>query len=377
MLMRDFVRQLNREKFIDNWTSYVRVSSASSWYTAYSKTFTVDYDGQVLLWSFRWVLYTSSSAAPTVRIRVSVNNIVVYEVHGNFPADYSGTNRDKTETGMVKLSAGSYTFKIEVIATPSVYYLDIREVKLGLFYLSDQSGVNASNSVSVSAGSTVTVLSASLPIPARRRIPLGYTKKTLARIMASVKCEGYNIALRNPGESDVSGILNARLYVGGAEVGWTIRRYYSDYNANSSDTVWGLLQEYIKTLAETSGSLTIEVRVTNGYSSALTVSANLQAYSSVWLMPSSLTDMVDLDVPFGSTIYVVSEPLFANPTKVIYLGYQKAWSTVFNLDSYYQASGTDILQFNYTFDLYPSQLPSFLKWSGFGASVSMLVADIR
>jgi hypothetical protein len=88
--------------------------------------------------------------------------------------------------------------------------------------------------------------------------------------------------------------------------------------------------------------------------------------------------MVELDVPFQSTIYVVSEPLWDNPTKQFVLGYTKAWSTVFNLDNYYSASGVDILTFSYTFDLYPSRgVPGFLKWSGEGASITFIVADVR
>jgi len=380
MLLREYVRELDKERFIVNDTASYRTSAATSgWVTKWSKSFTVTDSDQVLLWSFQWVLYTSSANASKNGIRVRVDNTILWEFLATFPNDYAGRGT-QTEMGIVRLSPGSYTFYIDVRVDTAIYYIDIMNVRLGLFKLHDCSYQTTSVSgVSCGAGATTTVLSTSITKKAKRKIPLGFTKKTYTFECVTVESDGNVVVFKNPTESNDANALNVRLYVNGVEVGWTrkVRDALGSLSAGP-EYICGRRNGDIVELADSEGSISIEVKVYNGYTVAKTVNVYLQAYSSVWLMPSSLTDMVELDVPFQSTIYIVSEPLWADPTKQFILGYAKAWSTVFNQDNYYSASGTGILTVSYTFDLYPSRgVPGFLKWSGEGASITFIVADVR
>ena len=380
MLLREYVRELDKEKFIKYDPNYYRTSSATSgWITKWSQQFSVEDPDQALLWSFRWLLVTSSSVASKNGVRVRVGNIVLWEFLATFPNDYTSRGTQE-EMGIVRLPPGTYTFYIDVRVDSGIYYIDVGAVKLGLFKLHDYSYQTTSASgVSCSAGATTTVLSTSITKKAKRRMPLGFTKKTYTFECVTVESDGNVVVFKNPGESNDANALNVRLYLNGVEVGWT-RKVRDALGSLSSgpEYICGRRQGDIVTLADAEGSIPIEVKIYNGYTEAKTVNVHLQAYSSVWLMPSSLTDMVELDVPFQSTIYIVSEPLWGNPTKQFVLGYAKAWSTVFNLDNYYSVSGADILTFSYTFDLYPSRgVPGFLKWSGEGASITFIVADVR
>jgi len=379
MLLREYVRELDKERFIANDTNeYAIPITGGAWSTVWSKSFTVTDSDQALLWSIGWIVYTSSSSASKNGIRVRVNNIILWEFLATFPNDYAG--RSGTEMGIVRLPPGSYTFYIDGRVDTAIYYMKVKNIRIGLFKLHDCSYQTASASaVSCGAGTTTTVLSTSITKKAKRKIPLGFTKKTYTFECVTVESDGNAVVFKNPTESNDANALNVRLYVNGVEVGWTRKSRDSLGTLSSGpEYISGRRNGDIVELADSEGSISIEVKVYNGYSSAKTVNVYLQAYSSVWLMPSSLVDMVELDVPFQSTIYIVSEPLWDDPTKTFALGYAKAWSTVFNQDNYYSASGTGILTISYTFDLYPSRgVPGFLKWSGEGASITFIVADVR
>jgi hypothetical protein len=378
MLLREYVRELDKEQFIANDTSVYGTSVPTGWATKWSKSFTITDPDQALLWSFKWLLITSSSSASKNGIRARIGNTVLWEFLATFPSDYA--ERNGVETGIVRLPPGSYTFYIDVRVDTAIYYIKIMNIRLGLFKLHDCSYQTTSvSAVSCGAGATTSVLSTSITKKAKRRMPLGFTKKTYTFECVTVESDGNVVVFKNPGESNDANALNVRLFVNGVEVGWT-RKVRDALGSLSSEPEYisGRRNGDIVELADSEGSISIEVKVYNGYTVAKTVNVYLQVYSSVWLMPSSLTDMVELDVPFQSTIYIVSEPLWDDPTKTFALGYAKAWSTVFNQDNYYSASGTGILTVSYTFDLYPSRgVPGFLKWSGEGASITFIVADVR
>ncbi|MEM1558188.1 MAG: hypothetical protein QXG12_06310, partial [Thermoproteota archaeon] len=88
--MRDFTRLLEKEKFIDYYASSIRTSAPTGgWVTKYSKQFTVDEDGQVLLWSFRYVIYSSGSSASWDGVRALVDSRIVYQILQYVPASYA------------------------------------------------------------------------------------------------------------------------------------------------------------------------------------------------------------------------------------------------------------------------------------------------
>ena len=99
-----------------------------------------------------------------------------------------------------------------------------------------------------------------------------------------------------------------------------------------------------------------------------------RVYGSPWILPSTLTDMIELMVPQNATIYAITEPLEGDPTKTVGIGYFKAIPYTEELYAY--VTGTGILEFHHTFEIL-KPVANMLKWKGKGASASILAADIR
>ena len=174
------------------------------------------------------------------------------------------------------------------------------------------------------------------------------------------------IAFKNSSEADESGKLNVRLKIDGSEVDWSTR--------NCGEGIGWAEKEAVVNLSDESSTISAEISVSNQCGGTRWVSAEIHVYGSPWILPSMLTDIIELTVPQNATIYVITEPLEANPTKTVGIGYLKAIPYTEELYAY--ATGIDILEFNHTFDVL-KPVANMLKWRGKGASASVLAADIR
>jgi hypothetical protein len=95
-----------------------------------------------------------------------------------------------------------------------------------------------------------------------------------------------------------------------------------------------------------------------------------------WILPVAVTELVNIDVPQGSTVYCTSEPLFLNPTKTIEIGKVRAISFGATTDYYYVSSGIDILSSSYTIEIVKVD-SCFLNGLGYGGCISAIGVDIR
>ncbi|MEM0010480.1 MAG: hypothetical protein QXT84_02160, partial [Candidatus Bathyarchaeia archaeon] len=109
------------------------------------------------------------------------------------------------------------------------------------------------------------------------------------------------------------------------------------------------------------------------------VSVDAGCFSAVlspWLPPATETEIVSLNCPQGSTIYVVFEPLLEDQSKYIYLGKKRI--IPLGQDYYSSAGGTGILTWSYTFDLISvEQVELLAKNVRHCGCITMIGVDVR
>lgn len=150
---------------------------------------------------------------------------------------------------------------------------------------------------------------------------------------------------------------------------------------------------YVQVYAETTPTLTIDGETKNlvndsGYKYTFcealslgnhTVSVNVGYFtvvSSPWILPKTDAKILHLNFPQGSTIYIVAEPLFSNPTKILKIGKKRAMSFGDSSDFYIVVSGTDIVELSFTFEKV-EVAKSILYVSGNGGCISIIGVDVR
>jgi hypothetical protein len=97
---------------------------------------------------------------------------------------------------------------------------------------------------------------------------------------------------------------------------------------------------------------------------------------SPWILPTAAAEVISLNFPQGSTIYLTTEPLLTNPTKYVKLGKPRAISFGDATDYYYNTSGTGILTATYTFEAV-ALLGNILYVYGWGGCISIIALDAR
>jgi hypothetical protein len=109
--------------------------------------------------------------------------------------------------------------------------------------------------------------------------------------------------------------------------------------------------------------------------------ANTTCYVSIvacpWILPYNTTiQPLTLNFPQGSTLYIVMEPLWQDPTKTLKLGKTRAVSFGDSTDYYSTASGTGIVSWNYTFESVNVASCSLFV-GGYGGCISIIAVDVR
>lgn len=166
--------------------------------------------------------------------------------------------------------------------------------------------------------------------------------------------------LENPGEELTNGV---RIYLDGVQQPWS-ERYQGDVAERAAGG-----KCYVATSAGVSHSVTI----TKDYVST-TISINVAVCP--WILPYALSEIVALDFPQGSTLYLTEEPLDANPTKYVYVGKIRGVTFGAATDYYASASATGISAFSYTFESVKAS-QCMMTVYGLGACVSIIAMDLR
>ena len=110
-----------------------------------------------------------------------------------------------------------------------------------------------------------------------------------------------------------------------------------------------------------------------------TINVSAGSYTVVlspWILSNVDTEVLSLNFPQGSTLYHMLEPLWLDSTKALKIGQKRAVSFGDLTDYYYTASGTGILNANYTFESVNVASCSLFV-SGYGGCISIIAVDVR
>ena len=310
-------------------------------------------------------------------IRALIGSVPCLVYSGIYQAS-GGTTTGSVEGYMI-LDVGTYTFnfQISVFVTNSTNnYLRITDITLAAFNFSDKFEYNLDSGLISCPATTLTTLVDQSFTPPARKLAVGTISKYVIFITAVMEREAQRVSKVTYGGVEAN-FFNWRLYIDDVEVSFSLSK--NDYNSGSTDNptyaegAYGL--SYSKVI--TSGaSHNVKVKCYNGFASAYNGRAVVRIVICPWIIPNNEYIPVSLDFSFGSTLYMMLEPLTTNPTKYIKIGKVRGISFGDTTDYYSSASGTNILSYNYTFEILPPGNMIMLI-SGYGGCISVLGVDVR
>ncbi|MEM2568171.1 MAG: hypothetical protein QXH20_06870 [Candidatus Bathyarchaeia archaeon] len=374
MLLSEMVRHIKREKIHLASTSYYSQTTVTDWVTKLSKTINLDAPSIIHV-QFSLLLYSPATGSYTRgNGRVLINGVPVLAT-----GEKSKTGAGSVEfpvSAFVFLPGGSYTFDFQI----AVHRLDTDcYARLLNFYIrqlefADVISLNQnSGDVNVPVG-TSTVLDFNINFPARK-LAVGKIKQAPLRLVVYVQDSATRLCVfKNPGETDAAGMLNWKLLLDNTQVSWTARAGDNDSGETANPTYSRGGCGYFEIILTAGTTYNIKLNVTNTTGASKTVNAILTILICPWIFGSSEFEPFNLQFPQGSTLYLTLEPLSSDPTKTIKLGYVRAWDLGYNY--YSTASGTGILNWNYTFETV-EVAHCVLTVSGNGGCISIIGVDVR
>jgi hypothetical protein len=250
----------------------------------------------------------------------------------------------ETLTGIVKLASGNYTVNI-IGKTLTNTNVSVNSVQIGILAFSDVASVNYAQ------------YSASLQVnvPARKTCVGTLNQTTIIIHLVAVTPE------------DVTNISTNTNYVK-ILVDNVEPAYASVYNSPKGEPAVAIAA----VVASCGTQHTISISQSN---------TNTTCYVSIvacpWILPYNTTiQPLTLNFPQGSTLYIVMEPLWQDPTKTLKLGKTRAVSFGDSTDYYSTASGTGVLSWNYTFESV-NVANCVLLVGGYGGCISIIAVDVR
>jgi len=286
-----------------------------------------------------------------------------------------GNGDDITRDIFMVLPAGSYTFKFQTNILGSAGTVRIYDLKIATLNFPDkQRNYYDPGNVFCPAGQETTVLDQNFTPPATRKTPVGPIKKYVGII--TVVCEGAKRQSypRNPGEGDLAR-FNYKIFIDNAQVSWTERnddRGDSDTNDSYGRGAYG---RYVAAF-DPSAQYNLKIKVKNLYGSDQNCLARVELILCPWILADNDYEPVSLNFADGSTLYVVAEPLNENPTKYVRIGKTRFNSFGDATDYYGSSTGTDLIAFNYTFEMV-EVANSVLHVKGFGGCIGIIGVDVR
>ena len=249
----------------------------------------------------------------------------------------------------------------------------IQQIYIAAFNFPDKGKVTHDTGGYISApkNQVTTVLNIDFTTPNARRLAVGTIKKYTVIVNVYVETYWWNQnALKNPDESDSDGYYNWRLYLDDEEVGWDVK--------NQNDGRWqvGLFGKKFLRL-DPNKTFNVKVKVNNLSGYNRNVRASIHIVVCPWFFVTDEDhEPLKLDFPQGSTLYVTLEPLLENPTKTVKIGRKRFKDFGDSCNYYYTASGTDILNAYYTFEMVePEKVQLFVK--GKNSCISIIGVDVR
>jgi hypothetical protein len=377
MLLSEMVRRIQNEANLGADTAYAGYSSVHDWTTI--KTLTINLpSAQNVLVAFTMRL--RSAAGANYALKAGVRCLL----DGN-PLFGSGmvnvtlaANQTLTYTffAIVNLSGShTFTFQTSIAYTGASGYLycEVGDVYIGTVDFADSIFLNSSASLTVANATTGTVINTNITVPPTRKTCAGAIKKFNVIVLALMWVDDKSISyVKNPGEADASGV-NWKILLNDTQVSWTDRRNdYQTDNVTYCEGAYGLYSFQ----ADPSDSLNIKINCYNNSGASQTVKAAIVIIVSPWILGYSEGEVLNLNFPQGSTLYVVTEPLWNDVTKTVKIGKKRARSFGDSSDFYYTASGTGILNASYTFESVDIASCSLFA-GGYGGCISIIAVDVR
>ncbi|MCW4045235.1 MAG: hypothetical protein NWE94_06940 [Candidatus Bathyarchaeota archaeon] len=257
-----------------------------------------------------------------------------------FARDSSGTY-----SGVSYVAAGTHAVIVEGYYNGST--ITVSNFKLGKVSFAD------------AAGSTLNAYSSTINLTvANRTTAIGALKNAVFIVRCFAITSSGQANFENVGETLTNGVS---LSVDGAQINW-VERYQDTGTNNGASALYA-----VSLSAGSSHSFAITKR-----SGATAV--HISIYASPWLLCGSDHEPVTLDFPQNSTLYLLLEPLDANPTKTVKVGKKHAVSFGDAADYYSTSSGTGLLSFSYRFEVVQVDTVT-LYASGLGACISHIGVD--
>jgi hypothetical protein len=341
MLLSEQVRRLPNEKnLINDAAGYSR--NACGW--AQIKNYgniTLTQDSIVIL-TYAAAMFSNGGGGHTCAHRIKVGGL---DVSGFQFVD--GGSVSENVVVIFFLAAGTYA----VTADGAGEYYDInnyRTITVSNFKLGV---VDFSDVVGFSVAAYSTTITKNLPA---RKLAIGTIKNGVMHIQITT--------------NNVAAVASLpTVSVDGVTLSWTWSKttQAAGYSCNSYGSVCGR----------------IDIPLTAGADHTITLSGGAGThYISIaftpWILPTSLSEPVTLDFPQGSTLYITTEPLVADPTKDVKIGKARAISFGDTTDYYSTTSGTGILNCNYTFETV-EVANCVLLVDGYGGCISIIGVDVR
>lgn len=289
-----------------------------------------------------------------------------------------------TRTVYLFLPAGTHTFTFQsslwyIVTAYAGHKVNIRSILIVAFNFPDKNGLSYdSGLISVPATSTAILINRDFTAPATRKLAVGSIKKYVAHITVYAERDAQRVSkMKNPGEADEASFFNWKILVDGVQRIWYDRRDdYETYGTTTNPTFGEGAYGRTTVLLDPSATHNLKINCYNGFTTAFSGRATVRIVICPWIIPDFEYEPITLDFPQGSTFYIITEPLDANPTKSIKIGKKRPISFGDATDYYSTASGVGILSHSYTFEII-EVANSVLVVSGFGACVSVLAADMR
>jgi len=369
MLLSEMVRQIaDEEVFFDESGLTDQITAASDWVTVRSKSITLSKEKIIYL---KFIVEVTSGTYGNGRVLLDGDPLVS-------TGQVVGTT--VTRETYVILSAGTHTFDFQLACwyAGTSSYVRLTTVYIAALNFADKDKQKFQGEMAVDNTATYTILNQSFTTPSARKLPIGQIKKYTCIITVYMEGVDYrNSVIRSPGETDLYGSLNWKIYLNGTQQSWTEKR--NDFNSGHIENLSYAEGAYGKLIVvlDPSTEYNIQIKVHNhNTGTTRNVRAVIWIMLCPWIIPPTEYEPFTLDFPQGSTLYLILEPLDSDPTKTVKIGKKRFISFGDATDYYYTASGTGILNVSYTFEI-TEVSNCVLLISGFGGCISIIGVDVR
>lgn len=329
MVYSEQVRQVASEQnLINDATDYTRNNAA--WGTLHNYgNITLSEDSLIV---FKFTAQTASG------YRLKIGSCYVY-----------GCYTSGFKTGIAFVAAGTYAVLMEqknVGGTGEVFNFQLGKAKF--------SDTVKSNLAPYAAEIDLTVIQRTPPSF------FGTLKNAVFAVNVWAYTPGADTNFENVGDALTNGV---QLSIDGIQVDWTARVQDTGSIENAYANFYGSL------------SVGVEHAFTIGKDNANTV-VHISIMACPWLLATVDNEPMTLDFSQTSTLYLVLEPLNADPTKNSKIGKFRAVSYGDATDFYSTATGTGILSHTYTFELVEVTSVTAVV-NGLGGCIALVGLDER